>query len=205
MKKILAIVAAFAVVGFNGFMLMEGAVSQAQVTEQWYVTLDVTSELAFECDHDASSLALASIAGMTGGSSSATTSCNVETSNVDGWSLSIGDTDGTNGIMSNGGSETIAAYSPATPGTPETWSLSSPSSSEYGFYAAGTYVSSGYGADLYRDLPNMAAAVIVATNNTETAVGGVDTVFGFKVEVGTTKNQASGSYTSDVTATATEL
>lgn len=200
MKKILAIVAAFAVVGFNGFMLMEGAVSQAQESDSWNVTLSVTSELALTCDDDGGDLALTpAIAGMTGGSATAVTSCNVETSNDSGWNLAIKDDNGDDGYMIDGGND-IDAYPTSTPAT---WVLDSQSAAYYGYYASSSYNTGGHGSLLYRDLTN--SDVNIATDAGETAVGGIEVAIGFRAEIGNAVNQPSGDYVSNVTVTATEL
>ncbi len=199
MKKILAIVAAFAVVGFNGFMLMEGAVTQAQDSDAWNVTLSVTSEIAVTCDDVGGDLALApAIPGMTGGSATAETTCNVETSNDDGWTLSIIDDNGDFGAMIDGGNS-IDAYPTSTPAA---WVLDSTSAAYYGYFASSSFATGGHGYNLYRDLDN--AGDDVATDSEETGPTGVDVVFGFRAEIGNTANQPSGDYVSNVTVTATE-
>lgn len=199
MKKILAIVAAFAVVGFNGFMLMEGGVMNAQEVSDFDVTLTVTSELALNCNYTSSSLPLTpSIPGMTGGSAVGTTDCNVETSNDLGWTVTIKDNGSDGGQMVDG--TNVIDYYPTT--TPGAWVLDSTSAAYYGYYASSTNATTSYGYNLYRNLTN--AEVAVASNGEETSSLGVDITFGFKAEVGSTANQPSGSYVSSVLVTATE-
>lgn len=199
MKKILAIVAAFAVVGFNGFMLMEGGIAGAQESQAWVVELEVTDELAYTCDdHGATTTLLSAIPGMTGGTATGESMCNVETNNNDGWQVTI-EADNAGKMVSAELNE-IAAY-PTT--TPEAWVLDDTYASYYGYFASSSYPETNYGFDLYRDLTS--SAEVVATNGDETTTDGEDIVFGFKVEIGADANQATGWYYSNVTSTASLL
>jgi hypothetical protein len=202
MKKILSLFVVMSVILFNGFMLFEGSTAgAATATYDWDVT--VTAESSFTCGHNTSTskLNFSSISGLTGGTSEAVTYCLVVTNNVAGWDLYINDRGGHAGTMVSP-SSSIAAYTPASPGVPETWVLSSSSTSEYGYYASSTHPVAGYAINLYRDLTN--ATVAVAGNNAATTIAGERTDFGFKVQLGAAANQPSGVYVSEVRATLIE-
>lgn len=200
MKKILAIVAAFAVVAFNGFMLLEGSVSNAaSVVDYWNVTLDVNAELAMDCGTTSTPTALLpAISGMTGGTANGTRTCNVETNNDGGWTLAV-HAQAAPALVSGGNS--IADYATTTP---ETWVLPATNLAYFGFYASSTNPESGYGVDKYRGF-NGATDITVSNNTNETGPTGVDTTFGFRAQIGSTKNQATGAYAATITATASTL
>jgi len=195
MKKIIAIVAAFAIVGFNGFMLMEASVMKAQVIRGWEVILEVTDELAYTCPADQTQLDFTTIAGMTGGTREIDTSCTIETNNDDGWEVRIYADNA--GKMVDGTNE-IEAY-PTT--TPATWVFPDSSKSYYGYYASSSKAASDFGTTaLYRNLI-ATPGTLVAEDSDETDSDGIIIDFGFKVEIGTTRNQPSGEYSSFVTTT----
>jgi hypothetical protein len=205
MKKIIAIVAAFAIVGFNGFMLMEGAVTRAAdetvtssgsaIDLDWNVILTVGEELSLTCD--TADADLGTINGLIGGRSTVSTTCNVKTSDAAGWELTIeADTD----PAMQSATDFIADYTEGTPGTPEAWSVAA-SAAEFGFEAVGTKVISGKGANLYQGFTHT-TAILVAEEATTTPYTGIDTTFGFSAEIGNQAAQASGDYHATVQATA---
>jgi hypothetical protein len=197
MKKILAIVTAFSIVAFNGFVILEGltAGAAADVSQNWDVLLEVTDELAYSCTANGGDIDLGQLSGFTGGVADDSTTCTITTNNQAGWEVTIEASD--NGTMVSENSDVIAAYASSTP---EAWVLDSTDNSYYGYYASSTEVVAGYGVDLYRDLTT--APVLVAEDTAETASTGLEIDFGFKVQLGSTAGQPSGNYVSTVTSTA---
>lgn len=193
MKKILAIVAAFAVVAFNGFMLMEGAVSNA-ATDNFDVTLTVTSELALACDNGP--ISLGSIAGMTGGTATNTALCTVDTNNDTGYTMTV-NTDSANCL--NNATNSIDDYPSATP---QTWNLGATTNAYFGFTVTGADKEAAFAAGYYRGFDSTNAITIASSTN-ETATGGTGTTLGFQVQLGSTANQATGAYVAPITVTAT--
>lgn len=155
-------------------------------------------------------VAMGSITG-TGQSSLATNSAvwNIETNNPGGYSLSW---QASAAGMTNGNSDTIAAYTPAVTDTPEIWSVAG-SASEWGAHLGSTSTTvntTTWGAaDTYADgkwlnVQNT-AAFIIANRNSATGLGGDDERVWFGAEIGASKLQPTGAYTVNVTMTAVTL
>lgn len=132
------------------------------------------------------------------GSSTGNTTWTVITNNSAGYKLEVA-TDQSNTMHS--GSDTFTDYTEAVEGTPETWSIAA-SAAEFGFGATGSFVEAKFGADKYMGF-NSTSKEQIAHEGAETA--GSDTTVIFKAEVGASKFQPTGGYTSTVTATATTL
>lgn len=132
------------------------------------------------------------------GASTGSTTWTVTTNNSAGWKLEV-ETDQANTMHS--GSDVFTDYTEAVEATPETWSIAA-SASEFGFGATGSYIETKFGADKYMGF-NSTTKEQVSHSGAETA--GDSTTVIFKAEVGSTKLQPTGAYTSTVTATATTL
>jgi hypothetical protein len=171
-----------------------GIVGAAVDTDNVTVNLAVTGTISLNSPSDVNMSP--DIAGT--GSSTGSVTWTVVTNNSSGWKLEV-ETDQVNTMHS--GSDIFTDYTEAMEDTPETWSVAS-SASEFGFGATGTYVLAKFGADKYMGF-NSTTKEEVSTQAVETT--GSDTAVIFKAEVGSSKSQPTGSYTSSVTATATTL
>jgi hypothetical protein len=129
---------------------------------------------------------------------------NVKTNNATGYALSW---QASTAAMTSG-SDTIAAYTPAVANTPEAWSVAS-TDSEWGAHlgsASTTADTATWGAqDTYSGkwLNIATSSRTLVTRNTETLAAGDDEIVYFGAEIGSTKAQPSGTYTVNVTMTAT--
>ena len=155
--------------------------------------------------------------GITGTGQSALTTneitCTVVTNNSAGYNLTF--TSATT-YLENATSDQIGAYSPATPGTPEAWSVAS-SASEWGARlkktGTTTYDASKWGAaatteayassDVYWHNVTNSGSFTVVTRSTETLEAGDTEIFQVGAEVGSSKFQPTGTYDVDMTITAT--
>jgi hypothetical protein len=144
---------------------------------------------------------LANIAG-TGGSSENSATWTVATNNDAGYKLEV--TAAGSPAMTKG-ADSFADFPDG--GTPIPWSVAA-GNSAFGFSAEGNATSSvlwgtpSTGSGKYRG-PTGSTAIEVANNGNETA--GEDTTLYFKAEVGSSHLQASGTYTANLTVTATTL
>lgn len=198
MKKIIVFVLAMALVLGNGFMMFEGVVASADVTTSSVsggpiflsntVQTTITSEISLTCNTDANAgvVNLGSINGMTGGTGTGSTYCNVSTNNTAGYTLKLqagdaGLTDGVNFIdpISDG----VFTVASNASGVGYSTSSANPASSTW------------FGLSALQD-------TIINTPD-ETAFGGTTTTVNYRVEVGNAKNQAIGVYDTLVTYTAT--
>lgn len=202
MKKILAGVLAFVIVAFNGYMFLEGAVVSAATTTvtssgsaslNWDVYLDVSNEIALTCDN--SNIYLGSINGMTGGNLQANRDCNVKANS--GWSLTINATN--TPAMINTTTPTNYFTDKTSQGA---WSNDA-ASSTFGFAASSSYPGTwGYTSlSVYNGFSGT-TPLYIAGNTTSTPASGVTTTLQFRAEVGATRNQPTGRYTSHVVVTA---
>jgi hypothetical protein len=175
--------------GYSGFEpSLAGAANDDDVV---LVNLTVGSTISLNTPDDVS---MGTITGT--GSVSGNTTWTVTTNNSSGWKLEV-ETDQANTMHS--GSDVFTDYTEAVEGTPETWSIAA-SASEFGFGATGTFKETKFGADKYMGFNNTAKEQ-VSHAHAETAAD--DTVVIFKAEVGSSKSQPTGDYSSTVTATAT--
>jgi len=203
MKKILAAVLAFTIVGFNAFMLLEGTVAKAATVTgtpstslEWDIFLDVTSEISLTCDITA--IDLGDINGMTGGTlTSAQRVCNVETNNAGGWKLEARATSSA-AMKHSGGVYEFANW--ATNGT----DITCATAEDWFGYAVSTTLPGGatFGsATGYNGLTT--SNVVVASSTVPTDSNGIDNGFYFKACSGATNNQPTGRYTAHIIVTAT--
>lgn len=197
MKKILIFTLAFAFVLGNGFMMFEGVMASAEtatsssggpVSLDNTVSVTVTSELALVCD-TGTDVNLGSINGMTGGSGTGATICNVSTVNDAGYTLKL--QAGDDGLYDSVGLNTIDPISDGA------FSVAA-SASGVGYNVASSSVSdtNWKGLSTVQDT--------IASNSSATSYGGVTTTINYRVEVGAAKNQPAGTYDTLVTYTATD-
>lgn len=167
--------------------------------------LDILSTIAIDCGDE--TVTMGAITG-TGSSALATNSetCNIKTNNSTGYSLTW---QASSATMANANTDTIAAYTPAG-ASPEVWSVDA-ANSEWGGHlgsASTTINTTTWGsADTYAAGKwfnvNNASAYEIANRTTETSASGDDEVIFFGAEVGANKWQPTGTYTVNVTMTAT--
>lgn len=147
---------------------------------------------------------LSAIAGT--GTSSGSVTWNVQTNNASGYKL---EWQASADTMASG-SDTIAAYTPAIGDTPETWSVLA-GASEWGgrLSSTSTDTNAEWGTDSSSEkwLNIVATPSLrqIVTRASPTSAGGSNEIVQFKIEVGGSKIQPSGTYTINVTATATTL
>lgn len=168
------------------------------------VNLHVGGTISIVCTD---TVTMGSITG-TGQSNLATNSatCTVITGNVTGYNLVW---QASSATMNSGG-DSIAAYTPAVADTPETWSVAG-ANSEWGAHlgASSTTVDTGiwgladtYGGGKWLNVNN-AASFEIANRGSNTDPSGDNEYIFFGGEVGASHFQPSGTYTVDVTMTAT--
>lgn len=218
MKKVLATFLAFTLIGFNGFMLLEGGVVSATTsTDEFTVTVDVTGEISIACP--ATEALTPNIPGLTGGTANGDVTCTVITSQSSGYNLWLKAS--TSPAMVSG-SDNFADYTQAiSTSTDYTWSVAN-NAAEFGFTVATTTGDTSADLDFRNDgAANCGTGSVVdgthcwrglsttdyllASSGDETPVGGDSTQFNFRAEVGSAKNQPTGSYSATVIATAAVL
>lgn len=165
------------------------------------VNLTVAATISISTPADVS---LGTITG-TGTSSVGTALWTVTTNNSGGYKLEWQ----ASAATLTSGSDTIAAYTPAVADTAETWSVAS-DASEWGarLKSTSTDAAAEWGTDTSSEKwlnVNNAAVRQIVSRTSETAAGGSDETVAFQAQVGSAKHQPTGSYTVNVTATATTL
>ena len=136
------------------------------------------------------------------------TTCTVITNDSGGYKL---DWKAATASMVNANSDTIAAYTPTTASTPETWSVGA-TDSEWGGHlgASSTTVNTTTwgSADTYdggKWLNIATSDFQIASRSSETSSSGDNEVIFFGGQIGANKFQPTGTYTNTVTLTATSL
>lgn len=133
---------------------------------------------------------------------------NIKTNNSAGYSLAWQ----ASAAAMTSGTDTIAAYTPASANVPEVWSVAG-SDSEWGAHvgAASTSVNTSawgiadtYAAGKWLNINN-ATPLTIATRSSATSIPGDDEIIYFGSEVGSSKLQPTGTYAVDVTMTAVTL
>jgi len=222
MKKIIGSVAISCVLFVGLFLFFEadlvGAANQTASTTptstlNFNVTLTVGSEISLICP-STGDVALAGISGLSGGASSVTAACGVNTNNALGYNLTIKATS-TPAMMHSGGVYAIPDYTETTP--EYNWALDAVTTSTFGYAVSSTDVVTAFknngsacgGAGTLSDFghcfrslttsPVSVATRAIATPST------VTTTVNFKVEVGNQSNQPTGNYTSTIVVTANTL
>lgn len=141
----------------------------------------------------------------TGASSAGTATWTVTTNNSAGYKL---EWQASSATMASG-ADTIAAYTPAVANTPDTWTVAA-ADSEWGgrLKSASDDTETEWGTDTTSEKwlnVDSAAQRQIVDRSTETSASGSNEIVAFKAEVGSNKFQPTGSYTVNVTATATTL
>jgi hypothetical protein len=168
--------------------------------------LDINATISISCTD---TITLGTI---TGTGQSALTSndatCNIKTNNSSGYGLTF---EASNNNLTNPNGDTIGGYTPTVTNTPETWSVEA-SLSEWGAKLnsnSTTYNSTTWGsADTYAGgkwLNVSTTAHQIITKTTETTQSGDNEIIRFGAEIGSNKFQPTGTYTTNVTMTATTL
>lgn len=199
------------------FFSFEGALVNADQTASttptstlnFDVTLTVTGELSLTCP---SEVAMSAISGLTGGTSVAPADCNVKTNNANGYLLYI-KASSTPAMVNN--ASTSIYFDDYRTATPEfTWTLNSTASSSFGisvsstdaiaaFKNTGDACGSGSISSYLNCFRSLATSNInIASKSSPTAYDGVTSTIAFKAEIGSTRNQPTGSYTAGITVTA---
>lgn len=162
------------------------------------VGLDVTDTISISTPTDVS---LGSIVG-TGSSSEGTATWTISTNNSAGYKLEWSASSAT---MSNG-SSTIAAYTPLSADTPETWSVAS-SASEWGarLKSSSTDTNAEWGTDSVSEKWLNVSTTPRQIVSRGSATSGSTQVVAFKAEVGSSKQQETGTYNVNITVTVTTL
>ncbi len=209
LKKSLAYSMCAAVVLASAFALLEPSYLQAQsASDTVQVTLTVDSGITITSPSDAT---MSPNLGVAANSSIGNTTWNVKTNDPDGYTLTLRAS--TTPAMQASGGLYIADYTPATPGTPDTWSVPS-GSVEFGYSAYGTDVNTSTwgtgsscgaagtpsGTQKYNGFST--TTFTVATRSATTTTSGIDTNVCFAAEQDTVY-AAAGTYTALITATAT--
>lgn len=168
------------------------------------VNLSVNATISISCTSPVNMGAITGTGQSALGTNSST--CTVITNNSSGYSLTW---QASSATMNSGG-DSIAAYTPGTPDTPEVWSVAG-TDSEWGGHlgASSTTVNTTtwgaldtYAGGKWLNVKNTASFEI-ANRATETSAGGDSEYIFFGAEVGASKLQPTGTYTVDVTMTAT--
>lgn len=135
------------------------------------------------------------------GSATGDVTWNIETNNSDGWKMEL-NASASPALVKD--ADSFADYTEATPGTPESWSITA-DASEFGFSAGGTYAESEYSNGALFEGFEGTTKILVAQDNEASPGGGADTQINFRAEVGGSKSQPSGTYQATITATASTL
>lgn len=214
-KKLLSIFTALFLLSITFFSL-EGTIVSADQTASttptstlnFNVTLSVTSELSLTCP---SSVAMSSISGLTGGSSISSADCNVKSNDVNGYILYINASSSPALVNNSSSSIYFDNYRTSTP--EYTW-VNAAASSSFGISVSSTDAVTAFKNDTsvcgsgsltsytacFRSLST--SNISLASASAATAYSGVTTTIGFKAEVGSTRNQPTGTYTAGITVTA---
>ena len=175
--------------------------------------LDINATISISCDDTVN---MATIIGtgysgsVTGPGATNEADCNIKTINSAGYQLAW---QASTAYMENANSDQIAGYTPASAGTPETWSVEA-SMSEWGARVKSTsddpdLTTGGIwdNTDTYAGtfLNVGTSSFTVANRSTETDQVGSDETIIFGAEIGSNKFQPTGTYTTNVTMTATTL
>ncbi|GEM_PF-1895851 len=147
-----------------------------------------------------------------GSQSTGSGTCIVTTDADAGYSLSwavLTGSGGTNTGYLVSHTKTIAPYTPAVSGTPETWSVAA-ADSEWGgrLRSNSTDTLAKWGTDAsspkWLDVPALTNATVV-TRSSRTALTGSTEILQYRTEIGASTNQATGTYRATITMTAVAL
>lgn len=187
---------------------MVNTASAATATDDITASMDVLSTITMACADG--SVTMGAITG-TGSSALGTNSesCNIKTNNTSGYTLAIKTTAAGNVDMVNANSDVISGLAAGTVTTPAQWAVAGAASS-WGvrLSTASTTDDAKWGTtDDYAATANWAAVGVadetLVVRSDETTALGDDEVLQFGAQVGASKWQPTGTYTTSVTLTAT--
>jgi len=187
----------------NGFPLIEAVAASAASTTVtttatgsgnavsigYGVELTTSAELALTCDAGTSTLA--SIPGLTGGSSTVTKSCMVKTNGINGWVMTAKAS--TSPALINSASSTVNIPDVVGAGTPAAWPTVAVTSSEFGINVTGTYSPSSFSGSKYAGF-NGTNAITIGSNTSPTTATGEMIYMNYRVDVGNAGSQPTGLY-----------
>lgn len=197
----------FSIMTYGGIVVLE-YVGAASTTVGFVIT---NPSLSISCDASAT-LGTITVTGDTGPYAPVrSTNCTISTTASNGyslqWRVSTGSGGTATGTLISESSNTIAAYTPLTAGTPETWSVAS-SDSEWGgrLSSTSTTVSTatwGTDSSSERWLNVSTGGTTIANRSSPTINGSPDTErIGFRAQIGAAKNQPVGTYQANIVLTA---
>ncbi|MFA6918804.1 MAG: hypothetical protein WC244_01655 [Patescibacteria group bacterium] len=207
-KKSLTLGLYLSVVALMIFFVFEGQLVQADNPDQFDVTLTVSGEMTLNCPLTTVAMTPA-IPGMTGGTASTTLDCGVVTNNAGGYSLSVHAT-GAPALISGANSFADATTTPFYDwaGTVAT------NESKFGFAVSSTDVvtalkNNGAACNTGSSISNSycfqgfnnTTDIPIVSRASDTGGAIVTTTMRFLAQVGTAKNQDTGSYVATVVVT----
>lgn len=212
MNKILSLLLAVAISSYPVFLFVEPEITDsASATDSVGVSLQVTEEIAISSPPD---VTLPSIGGMGAASSTGSFSWTVTTNNSAGYTLAV---KASTSPALQSGSDSIADYTPATPGTPDFNFSVGANDAEFGYSVEGSDT-----AQLFLDngsacntgttnavdkcwLNFTTTDITVARSTSETPPSGTPTTLKLRVDLGTNAFVPSGIYSATIIGTATTL
>lgn len=184
----------------------------ATASDDVVVTLNVSAGISITSPADAT---MSTTIGISTTKAIATTTWNVKTNNVAGYTLALKSaTSSTPAMKQDTDNTKVIADNTAGAVTPALWSVGA-NTAEFGYSGYGTDVSTGtYGTDSNCGATSTPSTALkytslrttdrtLASRSSTTTPSGIDTVVCYGVEQGTSFYIASGAYTATVTATAT--
>ena len=204
-KKIISTTVVLSVVAMMGYASYEPSMVEAQASDSVQVSLTVSEEISITSPADVTMTGMS----LTVDESTGAATWNVKTNSENGYGLTVNAS--TDPAM-QGSSSNFADYTEASPGTPETWSVSN--AYEFGFSGFGDHVTDGtWGAgsscgagtvpsNLNYQGFDGTSPISIATSASETTASGTDTTICFAAEQETVE-APNDTYTATVTATAT--
>ena len=210
-KKNISLFLIVSLVVVSSYMFFEPQLVEA-VGDNISVTQTVTGEINLDCS--ATAALTPSIAGQSGGTSTGSFTCTVETSDANGYTLTLLK----NQTLQTAGGGADKQFDDYTENAPldYAWSAPSAGTEKWGLnITAGADAEAVYednGADTcgagspsadhcWNEIPTTPANQ-VASANAATGVGGTQTSFAIKAQAGASNNLQSGAYACTITATA---
>jgi len=159
--------------------------------------------LSIDCDNTVS-LGSISLYGQKTGTTTCTAITDAEAGYTLSWRVSTGSGGTNTGYLISALEHTIAPFSVAVAGTPETWAITA-ATSEWGgrLKSTSTDADAKWGVDASSEkwLNVGTGSYVVVSRATRTSVAGSTESIQFRTEVGATRNQPAGTYQTDVTIT----
>ncbi|MEI6346145.1 MAG: hypothetical protein WCO79_02840 [bacterium] len=199
---------------FAFFPIFEpGFAVAATAADNVVVTLNVSAGISITSPTDAT---MSNTIGVSVNKAIATTTWNVKTNNVAGYTLALKSaTSSTPAMKQDTDNTKVIADNTTGAVTPALWGTMGASTAEFGYSGYGTDVSSGtYGSDTSCGATSTPSTALkytslrvtdrtLSSRSSTTTQAGVDTVVCYAVEQGSNFYIASGTYTATLTATAT--